>query len=253
MSEFNAGDTVEVLPSNGLRFREGPDLRMPILRVLGKYEQLEVLELPYEPPDTNYDWLYLEHSSGQRGWSASKSNQSGVEYLDKAVPQKEFKIEAWPTEYIERPSSYKNPITQHQGARIPVYAKFGLRKGHNGIDLFAPLNSEIYAAHPGEVTRISFSPTGYGWNVRVTNGSYTTIYAHLKGNTQVSVGDVVAAGDLLGYSGDTGWSSGPHLHFELRDVRAIIPGSPQYEGEVWGVVDIEGYVNDYIEQARGID
>jgi len=245
MAKFTAGDTVIVSPSNGLRFREGPDLRMRIIRVLNQGEQLKVLELPYNPPDTNYDWLYLEHGSGQRGWSASKSNQSGYAYLDKVVPQAEFEISAWPTESIERPSSYKDPITQHQSVNFQNYVKFGLRKGHNGVDLYAPLNSEIYAAHPGEVTRISYSPDGYGWNVRVTDGYYTVIYAHLRQDVAVSVGDYVSAGDLIGFSGNTGYSFGPHLHIELRDVRAIIPGSPQYEGEVWGVVDIEDYIKEY--------
>lgn len=253
MTQFSVGDTVMVLPSNGLRFREGPDLRMPILRVLGKGEQLKVLALPYDPPDTNYDWLHLEHSSGQRGWSASKSNQSGYVYLDKVVPQAEFALEAWPTEFIERPTSYKDPITQHQSVNYQNYVKFGLLKGHNGVDLYAPLNTEIYAAHSGEVTRVSYSPDGYGWHVRVTDGVFTVIYAHLRQDVAVNVGDHVEAGDLLGYSGNTGNSFGPHLHIELRDVRAIIPGSPQYEGEVWGVVDIEDYVKEYLLQRAPID
>lgn len=90
--------------------------------------------------------------------------------------------------------------------------------GHNGVDFGAPAGTPIYASAAGEVI-ISLSG---GWNggygnyvvVKHDNGTQT-LYAHNSSNA-VSSGQVVAQGDVIGYVGSTGRSTGSHLHFEVR-------------------------------------
>jgi murein DD-endopeptidase MepM/ murein hydrolase activator NlpD len=96
--------------------------------------------------------------------------------------------------------------------RHPVY---GYRSCHTGIDLAAPTGTPIYATATGVVTAVT-SLRAYG-NVVIMyhGGGMSSMYAHLsRFNTRVGAG--VAVGDVIGYVGSTGWSTGPHLHFEVH-------------------------------------
>lgn len=91
------------------------------------------------------------------------------------------------------------------------------RKFHNGVDYRAPMGSPILAAGDGVVVKIS-SEIGYGKYVRIQHeGGYTTTYAHIEGTSKdLKVGDRVAQGQLIAYVGSTGYSTGPHLYYELK-------------------------------------
>lgn len=93
--------------------------------------------------------------------------------------------------------------------------------GHNGVDLASYLNAKIMAAADGEVivSRNSGWNGGYGSYVvlRHSNGTQT-LYAHLN-STAVGVGEKVSQGDIVGYMGNTGKSTGVHLHFEVRGAK----------------------------------
>lgn len=92
---------------------------------------------------------------------------------------------------------------------------FGVRKFHTGIDLAGPNRSAIRAADSGSVLFTGWYG-GYGKVVIISHGSdMATLYAHLS-RAAVSVGDNVGKGDVIGYEGTTGFSTGPHLHFEVR-------------------------------------
>jgi murein DD-endopeptidase MepM/ murein hydrolase activator NlpD len=88
---------------------------------------------------------------------------------------------------------------------------------HTGIDIAAAYHSPIVAADTGV---IYFYPgsIGYGNLIMMIHGNgYSTVYGHLAGYAGgLSSGQIVARGDLIGYEGSTGWSTGPHLHFEIR-------------------------------------
>jgi LysM repeat protein len=93
----------------------------------------------------------------------------------------------------------------------------GYRVGHSAIDIAAPLGTPVTAADRGVVIRAGWSNAGYGQFVIIDhNIDYITLYAHLSA-IFVQEGDVVAKGQLLGHVGSTGNSTGPHLHFEIRD------------------------------------
>jgi len=101
------------------------------------------------------------------------------------------------------------------GARIS--SNFGQRWGrmHYGIDIAVPIGTQVYAAAAGTVTYAG--PMGtYGILVIIDHGNgVETRYAHLS-RPVVSVGQRVKRGQLIAYSGNTGNSTGPHLHFEIR-------------------------------------
>jgi len=104
----------------------------------------------------------------------------------------------------------------------PITGAFGERRGgrrHPGVDISAPIGTEVRDAFAGRVTVAgSSSPTysGYGLLVVVqhANGDQS-LYAHLS-RVLVHVGDTLTGGDVLGLVGQTGNATGPHLHFEIR-------------------------------------
>jgi hypothetical protein len=102
------------------------------------------------------------------------------------------------------------------GGYISAYRGDG--RGHKGIDIAAPYGTNVYAASQGKVTRAGNKGDGYGISVFVTNSDgNVTVYGHMSSLADISVGDTVVAGQLIGYVGSTGDSTGNHLHFEVRN------------------------------------
>jgi murein DD-endopeptidase MepM/ murein hydrolase activator NlpD len=96
---------------------------------------------------------------------------------------------------------------------------------HNGIDLGAPLGTLVYSAREGIVSEAGYNEV-LGNYVRISHpGGYETIYGHLS-EILVKISDVVKAGIPLGKVGISGYTTGPHLHFEiLKDGKALNPNS----------------------------
>lgn len=91
----------------------------------------------------------------------------------------------------------------------------GYYRMHNGMDIGGAMGAEIWAAHDGLIQSAGWNG-GYGNTVIVAHGeSTTTLYAHMS-SFAVSPGQYVTAGQVIGYVGSTGLSTGPHLHFEVR-------------------------------------
>tara|TARA_E500000305_G_scaffold107965_2_gene109213 strand:- start:571 stop:1272 length:702 start_codon:yes stop_codon:yes gene_type:complete len=89
------------------------------------------------------------------------------------------------------------------------------RKQHNGVDLAAPRGTPVYATADGMVGVAKYWGS-YGNYVQIEHGGeLETRYGHLSAYT-VQAGDMVSKGDLIGYVGSTGRSTGPHLHYEVR-------------------------------------
>lgn len=104
-----------------------------------------------------------------------------------------------------------------------VSDEFGWRKHpilrrwifHEGTDMSAPSGSDIVSTSDGVVERVIKSKKGYGNRVVINHGyGYKTVYAHLR-TFNVKRGAVVKRGDVIGYVGNTGRSTGPHLHYEV--------------------------------------
>ena len=113
------------------------------------------------------------------------------------------------------------PVVSGFGPRIhPI---FGTRRNHNGIDIDGDTGDPVRAVLVGEVI-IAGWRNGFGNTVVLNHfDGYTTLYAHLS-KISVSVGQEVDHGARIGSVGSTGWSTGPHLHFEIRiNGRAVDP------------------------------
>ncbi len=102
--------------------------------------------------------------------------------------------------------------TQGFGENPAMYAPLGL-KGHNGLDWACQVGTPIYASHEGTVSNQIDSMSGHG--VVITTSTHKTIFWHLS-EFKCKNGDRVKAGDLIGLSGNTGFSTGPHLHYGLK-------------------------------------
>ena len=120
----------------------------------------------------------------------------------------------WPIAFRGHP-----PITQRFGCTDvpgePYSADCVTHRFHTGLDLGVHQGTPVYAAAPG-VAHVYRSDSGYGIHVLVAHGGgWFTLYAHLS-EVVVRDGEPVRRGDPVGLSGSTGFSTGPHLHFEVR-------------------------------------
>jgi murein DD-endopeptidase MepM/ murein hydrolase activator NlpD len=101
----------------------------------------------------------------------------------------------------------------------PLYDRYTITQDfswyHGGIDLAVPPGTRVYAAGGGTIIFVGWSTWGYGYTVVIAHGDTLSIYGHLNG-AFVGCGQVVSAGQNIAVTGNSGRSSGPHLHFEIR-------------------------------------
>lgn len=110
---------------------------------------------------------------------------------------------------------YADQISQSFGENPDSYRRFGVA-GHTGVDYALPQFSAVYAAAGGRVKTINIDADGYGLFVVLDHGSgLETWYAHLE-YVSAQAGQAVRAGELIARSGSSGNSTGPHLHFGVR-------------------------------------
>ena len=120
------------------------------------------------------------------------------------------------------PTGGKGRISDHYGYRThPVLHH---RQMHSGLDFAMPIGTPIYATANGVVLSAGIQP-GYGHMVEIRhNFGFGTRYGHLNGKYAVKQGDFVRKGDIIAYSGNSGLSTGPHLHYEIRFIsKALNP------------------------------
>ena len=113
-------------------------------------------------------------------------------------------------------------MTSGYGYRIhPIYKT---RKMHYGMDYSAKVGTEIYATGDGIISKVKRSKRGYGNYVKINHGfGYETLYAHMS-KYIVKKGQKVKRGEVIGYVGNSGISTAPHLHYEVRkDNKKINP------------------------------
>jgi murein DD-endopeptidase MepM/ murein hydrolase activator NlpD len=106
----------------------------------------------------------------------------------------------------------------------PPYGKYP--HFHAGVDMAAPFGTTVMAAADGVVVAVGHSGIGYGNYVVIAHGAgIMTLYGHLL-ETDVVVGNAVSRGERIGLEGSTGWSTGAHVHFELRIDDAVVDPMP---------------------------
>jgi murein DD-endopeptidase MepM/ murein hydrolase activator NlpD len=142
------------------------------------------------------------------------------------------------------------PVTQNFGENPDLYKKWGY-PGHNGVDFGIPNGTPVLAAAKGTIDKVSFEDGGYGNYVKIKHmdGStvFYTYYAHLM-QASVAAGQNVEASAVVGYSNNTGASTGPHLHFGLRKAdtsdayKGYMDALPYLKGQVISGGDMPGAV-----------
>lgn len=114
-----------------------------------------------------------------------------------------------------QPISNKELIRLSSGYGMRFHPIYKVKKMHPGIDFSAPIGTPIYATADGVVDRVDVSFSGYGKSIEIDHGfGYRTRYAHMHGFA-VTKGQKVKRGELIGYVGNTGLSTAPHLHYEV--------------------------------------
>lgn len=110
-------------------------------------------------------------------------------------------------------------ITQGYGVNGHYYKQYSVDgvalRGHNGLDFGAPVGTAVVAVAAGQAVEVGEDPDGWGLYVKLEHGWGQSLYAHLL-EQNVAQGTQVQAGQVVAFSGNSGISSGPHLHFGLR-------------------------------------
>jgi murein DD-endopeptidase MepM/ murein hydrolase activator NlpD len=121
--------------------------------------------------------------------------------------------------YLAAPFDGSYGIAQLWGENPAYYAQFAYDgaalRGHNGIDFLTPSGTLLYAVEGGEVAQVGFEAGGFGNYILLRHPWGESIYAHLS-TAGVTPGQVVGRGQYIGASGNSGGSTGPHLHFAIR-------------------------------------
>ncbi len=114
-----------------------------------------------------------------------------------------------------QPVANKQLIALASGYGLRIHPIYKVKKMHTGIDFAATIGTPIYATADGVIDKLDVSFSGYGKMIEIDHGfGYRTRYAHMHGFA-VKKGQKVKRGDLIGYVGDTGLSTAPHLHYEV--------------------------------------
>ena len=195
------------------------DLAAQLLDLVGRI-QAAAAQLPSEPPAVTAalaqvleaDLQTLAEESQAAAWAQANAGAGMAGDLN------ELPVGAGPAGLHLSWPMLGGTITQPFGPTnfaleppLGRYAHF-----HTGIDLAAPLGTAVLAAADGVVVAVAHTWVGYGNYVIVAHGSgVMTLYAHLL-DTAVTPGARVTRGELLGREGSSGYSTGPHLHFEVR-------------------------------------
>jgi len=118
--------------------------------------------------------------------------------------------------------AFYNPFTVDWSAHVSsefgwrIHPITGKEKFHNGIDIALPTGTEVHASSSGTVIQSYYSESAGNYVVVQDETGYTAHYMHLNSRS-VAVGDVIKHGEIIGTVGSTGNSTGPHLHFGVKD------------------------------------
>ena len=174
-----------------------------------KYSELDIRQFAYITPEEMLGNIKQNIEILSHRVRIQKNSFDTLEHL---VKSKEEMLKSIPA---IQPVSDKNLnyIASGFGYRIdPIYKTV---KMHTGLDFTAPIGTPIYATGNGVVSTAEYDAGGYGNNVVIDHGyGYETLYGHMS-KIKVRVGQRVKRGEVIGWIGNTGKSTGPHCHYEV--------------------------------------
>lgn len=220
---FKVGD-LGVVGSTATRVRRTPGfLAKPDNDILGEFAPRTTLYLQEGPRSVdNIAWWRVSGvAQGNKinGWVAQGAT-NGATLVGRApklqgtdIPNLQRGL------YLGTPFSGQYVITQLWGENPGFYSRYSYEgaplAGHNGIDFGLPHGVAVLATESGEVVQTGYEPMGYGHFILLAHPWGQSIYAHLN-SISVQMGQQVGRSQTIGISGNTGNSSGPHLHFAIR-------------------------------------
>lgn len=190
-----------------------------------KYRDKKIVDVDPVVKIVSKDDMYIGEMIKEEGVSGSREVVADITYkngkkVDEKIREEKSLVEAKDTiiyKGSKSPIDYQVEFLGHPTKGGYITSNFGARWGrhHNGIDISHNIGDPVYAAFDGIVKEASYKYS-YGNKILLEHeGSIDTIYAHLD-SFNVKVGDSVKKGDFIGRVGNTGNSTGSHLHFELR-------------------------------------
>jgi murein DD-endopeptidase MepM/ murein hydrolase activator NlpD len=133
--------------------------------------------------------------------------------IEKLIKNQDVKLACIPA---IQPVSNKDLTRIASGFGMRIDPVYGTPKMHKGLDFAAPQGTPIYATANGTVAVAGFTDGGYGNHVEINHGyGYETIYGHMV-KVKVHSGERVTRGEVIGWVGSTGKSTGPHCHYEIH-------------------------------------
>ncbi len=163
--------------------------------------------------------LVLLSNMISQGSSTGQNNEFGMGNLMAplmlSLMEKLFASQIETLEVPKAPAPASSPVNAPRGLPVKGRLTQGSHSGHVALDFGVPVGTPVKATLDGKVVYAGWNDQGYGNLVIIENGPYRVYFAHLS-KIPVKVGEKVSAGMIIGYSGNTGNSTGPHLHYEVR-------------------------------------
>ena len=174
---------------------------------LNGYENSKIVKETAKKIDVVESQLYVQSKSYDEVYNMAKNKAQMLSCIPAIMPVKDVDI-------------YR--ISSHFGKRTDPFYK--VQKMHSGIDFSAPVGTHIYCTGDGVVEKVMTGSGGYGINIIIDHGyGYKTRYAHLN-KSLVKKGQKVKRGEFIAEVGNSGKSTGPHLHYEvLKNDKPINP------------------------------
>ena len=171
----------------------------------------------------------LEELKSEVGLSSSHHSREDLQKLLRSCTPQVRKLLL-----AQLPTGYPSPsrrITSPFGMRMhPIYHE---ERFHHGIDFGGAPGTPVHATCDGIVEYAGFSKGGYGNLVILRhNFGFTTLFGHMLPNLKVKSGEFVKRGEVIGYLGNSGLSTGPHLHYEIKYLRNYIDPQPFLHADV---------------------
>lgn len=136
--------------------------------------------------------------------------------IERRMKDREEEFQSIPSIKPVRVDKLNRGVSQMSGYGVRLHPIHKINKMHEGIDFAAPAGTEIQATGNGKVVKIENKKSGYGRSVLIDHGfGYQSLYAHMK-EIRVRIGQKVSKGQVIGSIGNTGTSTAPHCHYEVR-------------------------------------
>jgi murein DD-endopeptidase MepM/ murein hydrolase activator NlpD len=213
------GTQINILPEDGVYYEVSENLTIAALAEKYKVDPYAIIDAEYNnlfgsTPDTllvKGMWIVIPGAEGERVNLLPANTQAGSSGGGSSgAVSGPYTLWGCSSNIGGGSPPFTRPLENYQWMQ-----GFSLG-GHEAVDLSSPIGMPVFAAGSGTVAFAGSNSTGYGNVIVIGHGDTFTIYGHLD-SVGVRCGQSVTAGQQIGTSGNTGNSTGPHLHFEIRD------------------------------------